>query len=108
VYWGGWSYEPDYYPTGGGLFATGAGSNAGGYADPIMDQLIQKSYGPGSALQTRQTLNAYQAYAVKKLPVIWMPYNAQYFEHARSIHGTMKEYNPVTNINYPNYWRVST
>ena len=31
---GGWVYGPDYYPTGEEIFASGAGSNFGGYSDP--------------------------------------------------------------------------
>jgi peptide/nickel transport system substrate-binding protein len=41
VWWGGgWTYEPDYYPTGGGLFAASSASNYGGYNSPEMNTLI--------------------------------------------------------------------
>ncbi len=37
-YWGaGWTYQLDYYPTGGNLFASGAGENNGGYQSATMD-----------------------------------------------------------------------
>jgi peptide/nickel transport system substrate-binding protein len=69
-FWGGgWVYAPDYYPTGDLLWATGAGSNANGYSDPQMDQLINNSETSNDV----QALKAYEDYAAKQLPVIWMP-----------------------------------
>jgi peptide/nickel transport system substrate-binding protein len=65
---GGWIYAPDYYPTGESLFQTGAGYNLGSYSDPKADKLIEASTLPGNS---QQTLDAYQDYLVKNLPVIW-------------------------------------
>ena len=37
----GWTYFPDYYPTGEDNFLTGAATNFGGYSDPKADKLIR-------------------------------------------------------------------
>lgn len=68
--WGtGWTYFPDYYPTGEDLFKTGSGENDGSYSNPTMDRLIDASdYLPGQA-----TLNAYEAYVRQQVPVLWQP-----------------------------------
>ncbi len=70
---GGWSYAPDFYPTGGEIFATGAGSNSGDYSDPVNDANITATHTSTSA----SSLTTYQDYLAKQLPVIWQP-NAAY------------------------------
>lgn len=110
---GGWTYQPDYYPTGGGLFATGAASNFQGYSSQTMDTLIQKSYAPGTSAQTLQALYNYEKFAAQQLPVIWLPYPASSYagaslpEHAKNLHGTVSTFNPITDMIFPNYWTVS-
>lgn len=64
---GGWIYAPDYYPSGEELFATGAGSNTGGYSSATMDSLINAST-VGNA-----KLTAYEEFAAKQLPVFFKP-----------------------------------
>jgi len=64
---GGWLYAPDYYPSGEELFATGAGSNTGGYSDPTMDELITAS------TEGNATLTAFEQYAAQQLPVFFKP-----------------------------------
>lgn len=115
VYWGGgWTYQLDYYPTGGNIFAAGAGENMGGYNSPTMNQLIQETYAPGTSAQITARMNAYQEYAAKNLPVIWMPWLPMGYarvsgfnEHAKSVHGTVSTFNPVTDKPLANYWTVS-
>ncbi|MGH7921715.1 MAG: ABC transporter substrate-binding protein, partial [Candidatus Dormibacteraceae bacterium] len=66
---GGWSYGPDFYPTGESLFATGAASNSGSYSDPTMDQLIKATLTNSDTSK----LIAYENAAAKDLPVIYQP-----------------------------------
>lgn len=114
-YWGaGWTYQLDYYPTGGNLFATGAGENSGGYSNNTLDQLIQATYAPGSPSQIKQRMDAYQAFMAQHLPVLWMPWFPQGYAritgfsvHANNVHGTVQTFNPVTDFLYANYWTVS-
>ena len=66
---GGWTFVPDYYPTGEQLFTTGAGENTGNFSDPTLDQLIantQRSDAP-------EAMRAYTKYTSETLPDIWMP-----------------------------------
>ncbi|MCL4493845.1 MAG: ABC transporter substrate-binding protein [Firmicutes bacterium] len=108
LFWGGgWSYEPDYFPTGGGLFATNAGSNTGGYSNSTLDSLIKTTYEPGTGAQIISRMYAYQTFVAKHLPVIFMPEAEQYFENANYVHGVMKNYNPVLNLNWPNSWTIT-
>ncbi len=109
AFWGtsSWTYEPDYYPTGGSFYLTGAGANQGGYSNPQMNTLIKNSYAPGSPSQTLKALDAYQAYAAQQLPVIWLPYTPVFDEHAINVHGTVKTFNPITTFVYPNLWTIS-
>jgi peptide/nickel transport system substrate-binding protein len=68
----GWTYFPDYYPTGDFNFLTGAGSNFGGYSDPTADKLIRQTlYATPATAQA--ALDKYQNYLAKNLPWIWQP-----------------------------------
>ncbi|HZD66956.1 MAG TPA: ABC transporter substrate-binding protein [Acidimicrobiales bacterium] len=102
VEYGGWVYAPDYYPTGGELFATGAGSNNTGYANPKMDQLIKATESPGNA---QASLNAFQNYAAKQLPFIWVPtQDYQLTEVSSKLHGWTS--NTYLNI-LPSKWYLT-
>jgi peptide/nickel transport system substrate-binding protein len=72
--WGfGWSFSPDYLPTGDQLFQCGAVANSGGYCDKTNDSLI------GQTL-TNDSLSLFykwQNYLAPQLPVIYQP-NAAY------------------------------
>ncbi len=64
-----WDYEPDYYPTGEGLFNTGGGTNYGHYSNPRLDRLIEDTNDePG-----RKPLYAYERFSLRHLPVLFMP-----------------------------------
>ncbi len=108
IWWGGgWTYEPDYYPTGGGLFASDAASNSGGYSRPEMNALVKKTYEPGNAAEITQRLDAYQAYASQDFPVIWAPWSSTLNEVAGYLHGVKANFNPITDLNSPNYWTIT-
>ncbi len=66
--WGArWFYGSDYYPTGGGLYATGGSANS------TMNTLIAQTYAPGTPAQEQQRLDAYQAYVAQQLPGLYLP-----------------------------------
>lgn len=114
-YWNaGWTYQLDYYPTGGDLFATNAGANYGGYNSPALDTLIQDTYNSGTSSEITQRMDTYEVYMADQLPVLWMPWFPQGYareigfnEHNKLVHGTVKYFNPVTDYLYANYWTVS-
>lgn len=104
---GGWTYQPDFYPTGGGLFASGAPVNKGGYNSQEMDDLIAESYAPGTSQQALERLYAYEVYAAKQLPVLWMPLAGSLAAHSKTLHGTVSTYNPISDLLSANYWWFS-
>ncbi len=84
---GGWSYSPDYYPSGETLFAAGAGSNDGSYSSSTANTLIAGTL-TSSGTQAQSALNAYQNYMAKNLPVIYQPEtDLQLSEIATNLHG---------------------
>ncbi|HUY97818.1 MAG TPA: ABC transporter substrate-binding protein [Verrucomicrobiae bacterium] len=96
------TYSPDYYPTGGEDFATGAAFNAGGYSDPVANRLIQATHlSPGGSEFYR-----YEDYISTHLPVLWLPTApAQLSEVSRRLHGALPQ-DPNLNI-YPQLWSLS-
>jgi hypothetical protein len=72
--WGlGWSFAPDYYPSGETLFTTGSVANSSGYTDPRNDSMINQTLTNSS----QQVLYNWQDYLAKQLPLEWQP-NAPY------------------------------
>jgi peptide/nickel transport system substrate-binding protein len=81
---GGWSFSPDYAPTGEQLFLSGVVANSGGYSSPADDSLISKTLTNSNL----QDMYSWQDYLSAQLPVIWQP-NGDYqlTEVANSLHG---------------------
>ncbi len=98
--WGfGWSFSPDYLPTGDQLFECGAIANSGGYCDKTNDSMIQQTL-------TSSDLNlfySWQDYLAPQLPVQYQP-NAAYTlsEVANDLHGVLPQ-SPTLSIT-PEYW----
>lgn len=68
--WGaGWTFVPDYYPSGETLFQSGSGANSGGYSDATNDQMINETL----TSQSAATLHTWQDYLSTQVPVIWQP-----------------------------------
>ncbi|HXP19919.1 MAG TPA: ABC transporter substrate-binding protein [Streptosporangiaceae bacterium] len=68
--WGqGWSYVPDFLPTGDELFKTGAASNIGQYSNHTNDALIADTL-RSSSLRAMWT---WQDYLTQQLPVMLQP-----------------------------------
>ena len=70
---GGWVYSPDYLPTGGELFQTGASSNPGYYNSPEANSLIKATHTASTASAETAALFKYEDYIAKQLPVVYMP-----------------------------------
>lgn len=66
---GGWTYAPDYYPTGELLFATGAGSNSGSYSNAQLDQLIANT----NTQSGTAVMQAYEDFMATNVPVVYQP-----------------------------------
>jgi peptide/nickel transport system substrate-binding protein len=101
VLWGGgWSFSPDYYPTGETLFMSGSGANSSGYNDPQNDALINASLTSNSL----DALYKWQDYLATRLPENWLP-NGVYelSEIASNLQGVTPQ-NPVGAINPENWY----
>jgi peptide/nickel transport system substrate-binding protein len=98
--WGfGWSFSPDYLPTGDQLFECGAIANSGGYCDSTDDTMIDQTL-TNSRLQD---MYSWQNYLAPQLPVEYQP-NAAYTlsEIANNLKGVLPQ-SPTLSIN-PEDW----
>ena len=96
---GGWSFSPDYYPTGETLFASGGAVNSGGYSSPDNNSLIDQTLTTNSLTP----LYNWQNYLSTQVPYIWEP-NAAYelSEISDSLRGVLPQ-NPTGQLN-PEDW----
>jgi peptide/nickel transport system substrate-binding protein len=99
---GGWSFAPDYYPSGETLFLTGSGANSGGYNNAQNDALIQATLTTNSM----QPMDQWQDYLAKQVPVIWQP-NGVYelTEITNNLRGVIPQASTLT-INPENWYFV--
>jgi peptide/nickel transport system substrate-binding protein len=98
--WGfGWSFSPDYLPTGDQLFECGAIANSGGYCDKTNDSMIKQTLTNSSL----QLFYNWQNYLQPLVPVEYQP-NAAYTlsEVANNLHGVLPQ-SPTLSIT-PEYW----
>ena len=96
---GGWTFVPDYYPTGETLFLSGSGANSGGYTNAENDTLINNTLTSNSV----QSLDTWQDYLTQQLPVIWQPNGVyQLSEIVNTLRGVIPQ-SSTLNIN-PEDW----
>jgi peptide/nickel transport system substrate-binding protein len=95
--YGGWSYGLAPEPTGGQLFATGAGGNGGSYSDPTMDNMINATETSSSLT----TFHNYATYAAQQLPFIYMPGTYDIMAVKNTLHNV--QFSPLFWI-FPEYW----
>jgi peptide/nickel transport system substrate-binding protein len=96
---GGWSFAPDYAPTGETLFMCGAVANSGGYCSPQNDSYIQKTLGSSNLSYMYQ----WQNYLSKQLPFVWQPNGAyQLTEVTSNLKGVLPQ-SPTLTLN-PEDW----
>jgi peptide/nickel transport system substrate-binding protein len=101
--WGlGWSFAPDYLPTGETLFMCGAIANSGGYCNPTNDAMIEKTLTSSNL----SYLYSWENYMSTQLPVEWQP-NAPYLiaEIANNLKGVNPQSTTLT-INPENWYYV--
>ncbi len=99
----GWSYYPDYEPSGEDQFATSAISNQGNigsYSNATNDALIRTS----TTEQGMQALFAWQDHLAHQLPVIWQPTAASVIEISHRLAGVTAADTSFAFM--PEYWYV--
>lgn len=101
----GWSYSPDFYPTGEAIFACGAASNGGDYCNATNDHLIQLTDTAPTNAASLRALIEYQDFLARQLPVIWLPnIPFQFTMYKNSIKNVVPQ--DVFDIVYPQYYKV--
>ncbi|HVB14750.1 MAG TPA: ABC transporter substrate-binding protein [Candidatus Dormibacteraeota bacterium] len=97
---GGWSYDPDFFPTGEEIFQTGAGSDVGDYSNPTNDANILATTTAPTAAAEHTALVKYQNFLAKNLPGLYLPNVPQQFTMYKS---NLKGFLPqdVYDILYP-------
>ncbi len=85
---GGWTFAPDYFPSGETLFLSGSGANSGGYSNAQNDALINQTLTSSSM----SAMYNWQNYLSTQLPVIWQPNGAyQLTEVANNLRGVLPQ-----------------
>ena len=96
---GGWTFVPDYYPSGETLFLSGSGANSGGYTNAKNDSLINQTLTNNST----GSLFSWQDYLAQQLPVVWQPNGVyQLTEIVNNLSGVIPQ-STTLNIN-PEEW----
>jgi peptide/nickel transport system substrate-binding protein len=98
--WGfGWSFSPDYLPTGDQLFMCGAVANSGGYCDKTNDGMISQTLTDPNL----QVFYNWQDYLAPQVPVEYTPQAAfTLTEVANNLKGVLPQ-SPTLSIT-PEEW----
>lgn len=99
--YGGWVFDPDYYPSGEDLFVAGAASNQEGYDNPEMTALIHATTDANhyNLAQVDPTYHiSYAQFTADQIPVEWQPTPTAFTIQLKTIKGA-KPPNPITNFN---------
>ena len=101
---GGWTFVPDYYPTGETLFQSGSGANSGGFTNTQNDSLINQTLTSNGV----QSLYNWQDYLAPQLPVIWQPNGVyQLSEIVTTLRGVIPQ-STTLNINPEDWYFVKS
>ena len=98
--WGvGWSFSPDYLPTGEELFECGVPANSGGYCDKTNDALINHTL----TSPNLQCMYSWQNYLAPRLPVEYQPNAAYTLPRSPTTSSGVLPQSPTLSIT-PEYW----
>jgi peptide/nickel transport system substrate-binding protein len=99
---GGWSFVPDYFPSGETLFESGSGANSGGYSNAENDDLINQTL-----LSSSMTaMDTWQNYLSTQVPFVWQPNGAyELTEVSDSLRGVLPQ-STTGNLNPENWYFV--
>jgi peptide/nickel transport system substrate-binding protein len=96
--YGGWIYAPDYYPSGEVLFATGSGSNSGGYSSATMNTLVHDTTAGNTALNASDTHvtphTSFGQWSDTDVPFLWQPTPTGFTELRKTLAGPAADIAP--------------
>jgi peptide/nickel transport system substrate-binding protein len=96
---GGFTFSPDYLPTGDVLFLSGAVQNSAGYSSAVNDAMIEKTLTSANL----SYMYAWQDYLSMQMPFQWQPFPAyQLTEVANKLKGVIPQ-SPTLSIT-PETW----
>nr|WP_243239317.1 peptide ABC transporter substrate-binding protein [Sulfobacillus harzensis] len=103
----GWAYDgPGWYPSGDGLFNTGA-PNGDGYSSSEEDALINATHQPqATQAKTMQIFFKYEDYTAKQVPMLWENNFGGLDVFAPTVHNT-SYINGATGLSQFNYFWIS-
>ena len=104
-WYGGWCYEPNFYPDGAGMWAYYASIDSYNYAP--FNKAVADEYLPGTAAEAQQHMYDYALATAQDLPMLWMPIGYTVNETAPYIHGADTYYNPVQAFTQMNWLTIS-
>jgi len=85
---GGWSFAPDYLPTGETLFVCGSIANSGGYCNKTNDAMVDQTLTSSNL----SFMHSWQDYLAPQLPLMWQPSAVYYLaEVANNLHGVLPQ-----------------
>jgi len=85
---GGWSFAPDYLPTGETLFVCGSIANSGGYCNKTNDAMVDQTLTSSNL----SFMYSWQDYLAPQLPLMWQPSAVYYLaEVANNLHGVLPQ-----------------
>jgi peptide/nickel transport system substrate-binding protein len=83
--WGGWTYDPDYLPTGETLFLNGSANNAGDYNNATNNAMIGATLQARTPSQFDSAMYAWENYLSSQLPVVYTPNTATLVETIKGL-----------------------
>jgi peptide/nickel transport system substrate-binding protein len=95
---GGWTFAPDYYPSGEELFQLGSAANYGDYNDATNQSLITSTY------TTNASLTTWENYLAKQLPDIFQANQAYALTEVNKNLSGLQQQNAFAGI-LPETWR---
>jgi peptide/nickel transport system substrate-binding protein len=83
--WGGWTFAPDYLPTGETLFQSGSSNNVGGYDSTKNNNLITATLQARTPSAFDSAMYTWEDYLSSQLPVVYMPNSASLIETIKGL-----------------------
>jgi peptide/nickel transport system substrate-binding protein len=102
---GGWCYEPNFYPTGGGMW--GYYNAQDSFNNTDFNTAVNNEYLPGTAAQAQQHMLAYAEATANDLPFLWQPGGLAVNETAPYVVGLDAAFNPVQAFTQWNYVTIT-
>jgi peptide/nickel transport system substrate-binding protein len=83
--WGGWTFSPNYLPTGETLFQNGSSNNVGGYNNAQNNNLITATLQARTPSAFDSAMYQWEDFLSKQLPVVYMPIAANLTEAIKGL-----------------------